>query len=65
MSGYVYAIGIEATTYVKIGRASSPKARMAAMQGSLPFKLEMLYRERRREPRRGDHGAGQGSSHAR
>jgi hypothetical protein len=50
MSGYVYAIGIEATTYVKIGRASSPKERMAAMQGSLPFKLELLYRKRRREP---------------
>lgn len=43
MSGYVYAIGIEATTYVKIGHAGSPERRLAGMQGSLPFKLELLY----------------------
>jgi hypothetical protein len=39
LSGYVYAIGIEATTYVKIGHAKSPERRLAAMQTSVPFKL--------------------------
>lgn len=43
MSGYVYAIGIEATIYVKIGHAKWPQKRLYAMQIGLPFKLELLY----------------------
>jgi DNA-binding XRE family transcriptional regulator len=42
-TGFVYAIGIEATTYVKIGHAKSPERRLAAMQTSVPFKLELIY----------------------
>lgn len=43
MSGYVYAIGIVGTQYVKIGHARRPEKRLAALQGGLPFKLELLY----------------------
>ena len=43
MSGYVYAISIEATPYVKIGYAACPEARLAGMQTCVPFKLELIY----------------------
>lgn len=51
MSGYVYAIGIVSTQYVKIGHAGSPKRRLAALQSSLPFKLELLYTLKVEDPR--------------
>lgn len=43
MSGYVYAIGIEGTTHVKIGHSTDPERRLAAMQVHQPFKLALLY----------------------
>lgn len=51
MTGYVYAIGMESTQYVKIGHARSPEKRLAALQSGLPFKLELLYVLKVKEPR--------------
>jgi len=52
MSGYVYAIGIEGSTLIKIGHSKSPNKRLASMQTGLPFKLEIVYQLRVEDPRR-------------
>ena len=43
MTGYVYAISIEGSPLLKIGRARNPQRRLAAMQTGLPFKLALVY----------------------
>ena len=41
--GYVYAIGVEGTTLVKIGRAGNVERRLEALQTSMPHRLEILH----------------------
>src|SRR5919109_4459900 len=40
--GYVYAIGIEGTTLVKIGRTQNVEQRLRALQTGIPYRLKVL-----------------------
>jgi hypothetical protein len=40
---FVYAIGSPAHSFVKIGTSKDPRKRLAGMQTSSPFKLELLW----------------------
>lgn len=44
MSGYIYAIGVEKTTFVKIGRSENPEFRLASLQIGSPLKLILIHK---------------------
>jgi hypothetical protein len=50
LGGYVYAIGIEGTTLVKIGRTYDVENRLRGLQSGIPYRLVLLHHRYEEDP---------------